>query len=92
LRPQSRCLGLVQLKHEVRREALDVPFDLLDQAFRLHAVQVREIFIEHHLPTTKMRFSIAGAAISSSEAVLSVTRTIRPAWQTGRMLLSAKRA
>lgn len=58
-------------------------FDLLDQAFRLHAVQVREIFIEHHLPitTTKMRFSIAGAATSSSEAVFSVTRTIRPAWQ-----------
>jgi hypothetical protein len=43
----SHCLGLVQLKHEVRREALDVPFDLLDQAFRLHAVQVCEIFIEN---------------------------------------------
>jgi hypothetical protein len=37
-----------------------------------------------------MRFSIAGAAISSSEAVFSATRTIRPAWQADRMLLSAK--
>jgi len=27
-------LCLIQLKHEVRREALDVPFNLLDQAFR----------------------------------------------------------
>src|SRR5258705_8752153 len=39
--------------------------------------------------TTRMRFSIAGAAISSSEAIFSVTRTIRPAWQACRMLLSA---
>jgi len=37
-----------------------------------------------------MRFSIAGAAISSSEAVFSVTPTIQPAWQADRMFLSAK--
>lgn len=36
-----------------------------------------------------MRFSIAGATICSREAVFSLTWTIRPGWQAGRMLLSA---
>jgi hypothetical protein len=66
------------MEHEIAREALQIAFDLLNQAFRLSPVKVRQVFVEHHLPprTTKIRFSIAGAATSSSEAAFSVSLAI----------------
>jgi hypothetical protein len=38
------------LKHEVPGEALQIAFDLLDQALSLDAVEVRQVFVEHDLP------------------------------------------
>jgi hypothetical protein len=46
------------LEHEVGREPLDVPFDLLDQPAGLHAVQLCQIFIEHYLAFTNDQDSL----------------------------------
>jgi exodeoxyribonuclease III len=50
LRPQSRGLLLRELEHEVFWEPIDVPLDLFAQPFRLNAVQLRQILIQHYLP------------------------------------------
>jgi hypothetical protein len=62
------------LGHEVLRKAVAIPLHLLDKPPGFDAIEVSEILVEHHLPpaTTKIRFSIAGAAISSGEFVFSV--------------------
>jgi hypothetical protein len=49
LRLQSRGLVLRQLEHEVGRETIDVPPDLLDQTTCLYPVELCEILIEHHM-------------------------------------------
>jgi hypothetical protein len=49
LRSQNHGLVPRQLEHEVGREPVDVPLDLLDQAACLHTVEPGEILIEHHV-------------------------------------------
>jgi len=87
LLPQ-RC----QLEHEVPRKALRVALDLLNEHPGFHAIEIREIFIEHswHPRTTKILFSIAGATISSSDTVSSAESRIQAECQVHRMLLSTK--
>jgi hypothetical protein len=52
LRSQSCGLVLRQLEHEVRREPVYVPLDLLDQAACLHPIEHCQILIEHHVALT----------------------------------------
>src|SRR5215204_2539678 len=49
LRPQTFRLGFAELEHEVTWKALPVPFHLLNQPFRLNAVEVCEVLVQHHL-------------------------------------------
>jgi len=38
-----------KLKHEVLRKALEIPRDRLDEYFGRHAVERRQVGVEHHL-------------------------------------------
>jgi hypothetical protein len=49
LRSQGRSLVLRQLEHEVGREPVDVPLDLLDQTTCLHPIEFCEVLIDHHV-------------------------------------------
>lgn len=48
MQPQAGKLFLIQLKHEVLREALAIAIDLLIKTFGCFAVKSGQVGIEHH--------------------------------------------
>jgi hypothetical protein len=48
LRPQDFKLLIFQLNHEIRRESLEIPANLLVEAFRRDTIEKRKVGIEHH--------------------------------------------
>jgi hypothetical protein len=49
---------LVSLEHEIGWESVEIPLGLLNQTLGLDAVEIRKIFIEHHLASAKDQNSL----------------------------------
>jgi len=48
LRPQDCKLLIFKLNHEIRRESLEIPANLLVEALRRDAMEKRKVSVEHH--------------------------------------------